>query len=243
MEKTSTGPTARRAALQALDRHFAAELGCRPADLRGGRLVVVCSARRDLRFAKGFPLPLFGLDSGEGCVISVAPALLEAASEAARRAPEPRLSDEVCRVLEETVGPLAPGAEWFRGVRLYLTPEDFRDARQSDVREASGLDDRAAAKRLMWGGPVFAQFVDGRAVSRAAVKPLSEVVWDLSVETDPAFRGKGYARSAASAALQAVFAAGKVAAWATDRDNEASLRTARALGFREYALEVGCFVG
>jgi len=230
------------AALAALDRHYAAEMGCRPEDLRSGKTLVLASEHRELRFAKGFPLPVFGMDTGEGRVISVAPHLAEHARRVLLRAPSCSLSDEVCEVLENALAPFTAETEWFRGERLYLIPKMFRDREQGEVREASALDDKAAARRRLWGGPVFAQFVDGRAVSRATVKPLSDVVWDLSIETEPEYRGRGYALSAASAAVKEIFRAGKIAMWGTDRTNEASLRTARALGFQHYAWEVGCFV-
>ncbi|BCW98541.1 MAG: hypothetical protein KatS3mg024_1368 [Armatimonadota bacterium] len=233
---------ATEAAIAALNRHYAAELGCRPEDLRGDRITVTASERRDLRFAKGFPLPLFGMDTGEGCVISVAPHLAEHARDALLSASACGLTDEVCEMLRDALAPFTPGAEWFQGERLYLIPEMFRDREQGDVREVSALDEKAAARRRIWGGPVFAQFVGGRAVSLATVKPLSDVAWDLSIETEPEYRGRGYALSAASAAVKEIFRAGKIAMWGTDRTNEASLRTARALGFRHYAWEVGCFV-
>ncbi|MEJ5297844.1 MAG: GNAT family N-acetyltransferase [Armatimonadota bacterium] len=233
---------ASEAALAALDRHYAAEMGCQPEDLRGSGMIIVASEHRNLRFAKGFPLPVFGMDTGEGCVISVAPHLAEHARDALLNAPSCSLSDEVCEVLENALALFTAEAEWFRGERLYLIPGMFRDREQGDVREASALDEKAAAGRRFWGGPVFAQFVDGRAVSRATVKPLSDVAWDLSIETEPEYRGRGYALSAVSAAVKEIFRASKIAMWGTDRTNEASLRTARALGFRHYAWEVGCFV-
>ncbi len=229
------------AALSALDRHYAAELGCRPEDLRGGKIIVVANEHRDLRFAKGFPLPVFGMDTGEGCVISVALPLAEHARDALLNTPSRRLTDEVCEVIQNALAPFTPEAEWFRGERLYLIPEMFRDREQGEVREVSALEKTAAGRRF-WGGPVLAQLVDGRAVSRATVKPLSDVAWDLSIETEPKYRGRGYALSASSAAVKEIFRAGKIAMWGTDRTNEASLRTARALGFRHYAWEVGCFL-
>jgi RimJ/RimL family protein N-acetyltransferase len=101
-------------------------------------------------------------------------------------------------------------------------------------------DDHALLLHSTWGGKVFGQIADGKVVSWAAVKPLSDVVWDLSIETVPEHRGRGYARSAVSAALRHVFASGRLAGWGCDRTSVASLRTALSVGFRRYALDFGC---
>ena len=46
-----------------LDRHYASELGCAPGDLSSGKLVVVESEMRNIRFAKGVQLAELGLQS------------------------------------------------------------------------------------------------------------------------------------------------------------------------------------
>lgn len=229
-------------AIGILDTHYSRELGCHPGELRAGGLLVVASRNRELRFAKGYPLPVFALDAGEGVVVSVEARLLDQATEAAAGISARCLSQDVCDAFDRLLRSKTAEAEWFQGVRLYLEASAFVESDTAEVREVSADNERASKLRERWGGPVFARIIEGRAVSWAAVKTLSDAVWDISIETLPDHRGHGYAKSAASAALRHVFDCGRLAAWATDRTNTASLRIAESLGFRHYALEMGCFV-
>lgn len=230
-----------KSTLNKLDEHYAAALGCRPEDLRAGRLLVAASPHRDLRFAKGSPLPVFGLSTSQGAVVSVEPRLEEKARRALSSTSGFQLNDQICSALEEALQDWTIGAQWFRGVRLYLEEHQFVDLQQGDVQELDDTFEIARRKRERWGGPVFGQMVQGQPVSVVTVKPLSDVVWDLGVETDSRWRGKGHARSVASAAIRNILAQGRIPAWGTDRDNAASLAVARGLGFTEYGLEVGCW--
>ncbi|MCE5324210.1 GNAT family N-acetyltransferase [bacterium] len=72
------------------------------------------------------------------------------------------------------------------------------------------------------------------------MKPLSDVVWDPTIQTLPEYRGMGYAKSAVSAAVKYILDNGKIATWGADRTNIASLHTAHALGFQDYGLDFGC---
>ncbi|MGB9620497.1 MAG: GNAT family N-acetyltransferase, partial [Armatimonadota bacterium] len=145
-----------------------------------------------------------------------------------------------CDTLGRALDPMIDVEFWFRGFRLYCDPASFIDRTFGDVRDVSNEDARARQMHGFWGGPVFGQIVDGKAVALCAVKPLSDVVWDLSVETLPNYRGKGYAKSTVSAALRYCLDNGRIAGWGCDRDNTASLRTALSVGFKHYALDFGC---
>jgi hypothetical protein len=223
--------------VEALDAHYARELGCRPDDMNCGRLVVAAGPVTQIRFGKGVPLALFSISKPHGAVISVNPGLRETLERAIDGAQS--LDDAVCDRIEVELGPMIRQPDWFRGYRLYCEPSSFVDCRFGTIREVTD-DDTACGLHAKWGGPVFGQIVDGRAVSWAAVKPLSDVVWDLSVQTLPEHCGRGYARSAVSSALVYIFEHGKLAGWGTDRTNSASLRIAQAVGFVDYGLDFGC---
>lgn len=229
-------------AIALLDSFYAESLGCSAADLSAGRVTVVEGDPSSIRYAKGAPLALYAVATPRGAVISVRPGLAAAVEEAAGGARV--LDDAVCRAIEHAVTPLLAVDFWFEGVRLFCEPDSLVDHTAGDVWELQPGDDESVAQlRRKWGGTVFGQFVDGRVVSRAAVKPLSDIVWDLSVDTLPEYRHRGYAKSAVSAALEHIFANGKLAGWGCDRDNAASLRAAAAVGFREYGYDFGCVAG
>jgi GNAT superfamily N-acetyltransferase len=227
--------------LELLDRHYASQLGCAPEDLNSDRLTVVPNETiGGVRFAKGIPLAVYALSKSRGAVISVLPSVVEPARVAvADRAPS-GLDDDLCDTLQSALNPVIDVRFWFRGYRLYCSGETFTDRTVGEVREVTTDDQIAAGLNRKWGGPVFGQIADGRVVSWAAIKALSDVAWDLSVETRPEYRGRGYAKSAVSAAVRHILGSGKLATWGCDRDNPASLSIALSVGFEHYALDFGC---
>ena len=222
-----------------LDSFYAESLGCSPEDLNAGKLIVVESDTRSIRFAKGIPLVLYALARLGGAVISARPGHRAAVEQAVRGSSA--MDDVTCDAIERAICPLVSVKFWFRGVRLFCEPDSFLDCAAGDVREVLPDDDEhALLLHRKWGGKVFGQIAGGSVVSWAAVKPLSDVVWDLSIETLAEHRGRGYAKSALSAALKHIFANGRLAGWGCDRTSVASLRTAQSVGFRHYALDLGC---
>ena len=222
-----------------LDSFYAESLGCSSEDLDAGKLTVVESDTRSIRFARGAPLALYALAKSAGAVISARPGHGVVVQQAVRGASA--LDDVTCDALERAVTPLVSVKFWFQGFRLFCEPDSFLDCATGDVREVLPDDDEhALLLHRTWGGKVFGQIAGDKVVSWAAVKPLSDVVWDLSIETLPDYRGRGYAKSAVSAALKHIFTNGRLAGWGCDRTGAASLRTAQSVGFRYYALDFGC---
>lgn len=222
-----------------LDNSYAGSLGCLPEDLNSGGLTVVESDMRSIRFAKGSPLALYAFAKVSSLVVAVRSGLAAIVEETLRGSTA--LDDDACDAIERAMSGFVGEGSWFRGVRLVCEPAKFRDCATDDVREIMpDEDERSALLYRRWGGRVFGCVVGGNVVSRVGVKPLSDVVWDLTVETLPDRRGRGYAKSAVSAALRYVFANGRLAGWGCDRDGAASLNTARSVGFLEYALDFGC---
>ena len=185
-------------------------------------------------------MAVYGLSKGRGAVLSLLPHLAEAVRAAIGDLPANGLDDHLCNILEQAIRPLVRVRLFFRGRRFYSAPESFIDRSFGEVRDVADEDEDAWHMRDTWGGPVFGQIIDGRVVTWCAVKPLSEVIWDLSIETRPEYRGRGYARSAASAAVRHCFENGRLVGWGCNRHNIASIRTALSVGFRDYALDFGC---
>ena len=224
-----------------LDRHYADQLGCGPGDFSSGRVVVVANDRvAEILFAKGIPLALFGICKPSGTVIAARELLALVVERVVREVNASDLSEPLCAAIREAVDPLVSAKEWFRGLRLYCSPETFADRQFGEARDVTDCDEEAAQIHRKWGGRVFGQVVDSEVVAWCGIKPLSEVAWDLTVKTHPDHRGKGYAKSAVSAAVKHIFANGKLATWGTDLWNEASMRTARSVGFSDYGLDFGC---
>ncbi|MFF3585657.1 GNAT family N-acetyltransferase [Streptomyces sp. NPDC002387] len=84
--------------------------------------------------------------------------------------------------------------------------------------------------------PAFVMRVGGRVVAAAGYRSWPGRVAHLSVLTDPAWRGRGFARVAASAAVTHAFAAGLLPQWRARP--LASRRVAAALGFRELGAQL-----
>lgn len=222
-----------------LDELYACHLGGAPEDFHSGGLVLTAHEPvRCIRYAKGEPLALFSIARPGGGIIAVRPDLYESAEHLLRG--RTVLDKAACDAIQNTLYPLVHVEFWFRGTRLYCAPHVFQDGSLEGVCEVTHMDETASALHARWGGPVFGQVIDGRPVSWAAVKPLGGAAWDLSVQTFPGQRGKGYARSAVSAAVKYIFQNGRLATWGTDRDNAASLRTAASVGFQDYGLDFGC---
>ncbi|MCE5314394.1 MAG: GNAT family N-acetyltransferase [Armatimonadota bacterium] len=222
-----------------LDRYYASELGCDSEMLNNGQLhVVEYELVREIRFAKGTPLALFSIGKKTGTVISVIPCLKETVSQSIIG--KTTLDDTTCDVVESSLAPLVRARMWFRGCRLYCDQASFIDFRAGEVRDVTEDDEMASLIHEKWGGRVFGRITDGKVVSWAGVKPLSELAWDISIQTLPEYRGLGCAKSVACAAVRHIFDHGKIATWGTDRTNIASICTAHSVGFQDYGLDFGC---
>lgn len=225
--------------IEQLDNFYSNALGCTPADLNSGRLTTIAYEQiSGIRFAKGSPLALFSIGKGSGAVVSVLPSLYDTAISTLSSSST--LDDDACRVLEAALTPIVQPEFWFEGSRLYCDVTTFIDLTKGDVRDVTYMDETAAGIHAKWGGRVYGQIVDGKVVSWAGIKPLSDVGWDLTIQTLPEYRGKGYAKNAVSAAVRHILDNGRIATWGADRTNIASLRTAHALGFQDYGLDFGC---
>ncbi|MET8632494.1 GNAT family N-acetyltransferase [Streptomyces sp. NPDC004680] len=103
------------------------------------------------------------------------------------------------------------------------------------LEEAAGEDAGEAALGEITS-PAFVLRAGGRVVAAAGYRSWPGRVAHLSVLTDPAWRGRGFARVAASAAVTHAFAARLLPQWRARP--LASRRVAAALGFRELGAQL-----
>lgn len=223
-----------------LDRHYAEELGAHPRNFDSGAICVVSHDTTLIHFAKGRPLLLFSIERPNGTIVSVLPHLTDRAREAVSGMVGHILYGDIWESIITSVSPLAGDCSWFMGVRLYCDPEHFIDCTLGEVLDVSNYPGRPCELAGQWKGPVFGQMVDGIPVSLAAVKPLSDVVWDIRVETLAEYGGRGFAKSVVSVALKYIFENGRLAGWGAERSNIGSLGVANANGFRHYGYDYGC---
>jgi GNAT superfamily N-acetyltransferase len=87
-------------------------------------------------------------------------------------------------------------------------------------------------------GIVYAVVVGGEAISIAFAHRsgvMEDRVVDLGIETAPGYRRRGYAQTAVSAIVEHMTRDGGEARYGTDPENQASIATARSVGFAPYA--------
>jgi GNAT superfamily N-acetyltransferase len=79
---------------------------------------------------------------------------------------------------------------------------------------------------------VAAVIVEDRPVSFCYAGGETETLWDISIDTLPACRRRGYAEQGVSFLIEQMMLRGKQPVWGAEESNVASLNLARKLGFR-----------
>lgn len=83
--------------------------------------------------------------------------------------------------------------------------------------------------------PMAAVWVDGRPVAFCYPVWQTETLWDVSIETLPAYRQRGLGRRAARTLIRHMWAGGRAPVWGALESNIPSRRLAASLGFLETA--------
>ncbi len=145
-------------------------------------------------------------------------------------------------VVDRIIGPAYLGC---------LSPASFKRAdHHNSARLLTGDDGRAidelrqACDKAEWdhGGideeQVFRMgvFSGGRLLAAAGCKTWTQELVSIGLITHPNARGLGHGAAVASKAAEEALARGLTPAWRTLLSNEASIRTARSMGFMDYAV-------
>lgn len=108
------------------------------------------------------------------------------------------------------------------------------------ARNAALLAAHFACPRRQWRlhEPCLALVEDGAAVAVCMSARHTAAAEEASLNTVPAWRGRGHGAAVARARAQAVQAEGRVSLYSTAADNVAALSVARRLGQRRYGIDV-----
>ncbi len=221
-----------------VDDFHAQELGCNPALLVRPGVHVIPSERRTRPGWGGYTIPILALATPRGGVVSVRPDLVERTRGqlALLNTGRPIGAAEFAP-LQQISRAAIPYAYSLSGYVLYTDREHFRPL-PSRARPIERNDSRAADLRRRFDGEIFAIWgIRGEIASWSAIKLKSDDVWEIAVVTDAAYRGQGLAKEVVSAATAHILEQGRVALYVHDRNNHASARVCRSLGYVEYAEE------
>ncbi len=209
---------------ESLDEEFARHFGCEAGDLRSGRLVLSGSSDSELRVVT---------TSKGGVIASNRIALRVLAERVDGLPPTEILEPDVQRQLVALLP--GGGGRWrlAHDVLLYCTRQTFRVVR---VPRSSPVPPKELGQEGL--GPVDAAFcvIEGGArVCTAFLRDQGHGLFRaVGVTTDPAHRGRGYAKACVSAVTEHALRRDLVPLYNAGADNAPSLAVARAVGYREY---------
>ena len=221
-----------------VDEFHAVELGCNPALLVQPGVHVIPSERRSRPGWGGYTIPMLALSTASGGVVSVRPDLLERTrGQLALFNTGRSIGAAEFGRLQQVSRATIPYAYSLSGFVLY-TDRDHFQPRPSRALPIERNDPRGADLRRRFDGEIFAIFgIRGEVASWSAIKLKSDDVWEIAVVTDAAYRGQGLAKEVVSAATAHILEQGRMALYVHDRNNQASAKVCRSLGYVEYAEE------
>jgi RimJ/RimL family protein N-acetyltransferase len=217
-----------------LDAHFRLWLGAIPAP---GEARLVITPLRDEPGWDGKVRPIQGVTGPEGAVLAVSPSLAS-------------LSEGVA--VEDVFADAAASDGHDRlqarlGVPVSFGLPLFRWSERAAVMEGVGEwvdrnDPRIPDWLRPFNGGILATFdAENRYVAGVGLKRHNHLARELSVMTDPGYRGKGMATRLVAQAARQIIAEGGVPIYQHTPDNEPSARVADSAGFPHrgwYMLEI-----
>ena len=228
--------------LRKVDAFWSAYFGCSPQHLNEARTLVV--SHRALAGYDG----VLVFRHAHSCIVSVPDSVPEIERSKLRtaqptEASDPRLLGKAFAVSTDRV----QGPAWL-GIadRSVFTPVRSKARILGDAdapaieRLALGCDELAwtQSRLLRVQKPLFGLFEGGDLVAVSGHVVLGDVLAYIGVITHHAHRGRGYAKSVVSAAMNGALEKGFIPMWRTPVSNEAAITVARSLGFQPYATTI-----
>jgi GNAT superfamily N-acetyltransferase len=212
--------TVRSELVRRLDRHLENYLGVWPPP---AALVVIGSEKREEPGWDGRIRPITGVASTTGTVVSVPPRIAAAAQALAESGGFEALVVGLGRLLGQPDELLRGGT--FRAQRFLADLEPLGEWVAPD-------DPRIPDWLAPFNGEVLAVFDEaGNYAGGVGQKFHDEFGTEFAVGTEPAYRGKGFARRLVATAARRVYEEGRVATYLHREDNFASAAVAEASGF------------
>jgi GNAT superfamily N-acetyltransferase len=203
-----------------LEHHLENYLGAWPPR---SELVVVGSPKRDEPAWDGRIRPITGVASAQGAVVSVPPRILKGAEALVRAGGFDALVVGLGALLDQPEERLRGGT--FRAQRFLVDLEPLGEWVAPD-------DPRIPGWLAPFNGQVLALFdEEGHYAAGVGQKQHDEFGTEFAVGTEPAYRGKGYARRLVATAARHAYEEGRVVTYLHREDNVASAAVAEAAGF------------
>jgi GNAT superfamily N-acetyltransferase len=197
--------------------HLQTALGAWPPD---GPLQLTTSAARTDPGWDGRLLPVSGLRTPTGTVLSLRPDILAAAPA------DPDAVAELDRWLPAAAG--RPDAHVEEAIYRWSTrPSDFGVAGEWLDRR----DPRVPDWLRPFNGGVLIALIDDRYAAGVGIKRHDDFGWEIAIGTDPAHEGKGFGRRLVSQAANWIIDQGAVPVYVHVPSNTASAHVAEASGF------------
>ena len=218
--------------------YWAAHLGCDPEHLFSEpfRIVLFGSELAEYR-------GVFGLFRDDSAIVSLPPhradTLRPLLSALAPGCSPGALAFALRSVAAATIGPASIGY----ATNVALPTKPVRALTPNDAPALETLQQACDPTEWEHGGspggnPCSGAFVNGQLVAVAGYETWGGTIAHISVVTHPGFRGRDFGRNAVAHLAARALSAGLLPQYRTLESNHASIRVARALGFRPYARSI-----
>jgi ribosomal protein S18 acetylase RimI-like enzyme len=242
-------------ARETIDRFYSIRLGVSLPDLKPGQVAVAtCDRRTFAERGYGFIRLLWMVHFGDRAAISVHPAALAEVSRLAwRLSPDEIMADAFCagagRALAAALSGM-PGTASGVSVTLYHPGDAAPVATDGEVRPLTPADSgkwvgervfmSAAEHPSALRGEAFGLFLGEALIAETithdpCVAEMAHLVVADGIEVSEAYRRRGYGKAVLAAWTRDMQARGRACLHSTSLENQASIATARSVGYIEYA--------
>ena len=218
--------------------YWSSHLGCSPEELFSLPLRLITHGQ-DLTGCDG----VVALFRGSAAIVSIPPdrekPLRELITRPAGAISPQFLASALSSVAERVVGP----ASIAYAPKVAAPAHSPCDLGPADTAARATLEQACSPEEWEHGGgseedPSSGIFVDGQLAALASYEIWGGTIAHISIVTHPAYRNRGYGRSAVAHAARRALTAGLLPQYRTLETNGPSLRIARSLGFQSYARSI-----
>jgi GNAT superfamily N-acetyltransferase len=240
-----------------VDQYFSVYLGYPISQVREGQVISVsCKRRLKPGIGWGYTVTILVHISRQRAIISVRPDLFEALKKVLAEGVTP--TELYTLEWRKKIGSLI-GSEEIGTLThvLYCSPKYWRLFRVHGCRRLEDSDVESFVKlkldlypecdpeclardiqRNIKDGIAFGVFQEGKLISVSEapdIGHMQDLIEEVGVDTHPKYRRRGYGKAVISAMTKAILDIGRIPIYRCDPQNEASVRLAKAIGYKKYA--------